>query len=76
MGDMGEDMVKSMGAGCFVCCVFIGIIIGFEYFCVNAFFRLNNHWIFTFDSIIVFICLSVFFIASMWRFYKWAIELL
>ena len=73
MGDMGDDIVKSMAAGCLICLVFICIIIGFEYYLFGAFF---GHHKATFDAVLVFSLVSVFFILAMWRLYIYAVKLI
>jgi hypothetical protein len=70
MGDMGDDIVKSLAAGCLIGMVFICAVLGGEYYLVKVFILTK----FTLDSLILFVACSVFFVASMWRFYKWAVN--
>lgn len=71
MGDMGDDILKSMGAGCLICWAFIWVVLVGEYCLFTVFFSAAV----TFDSVLLFILISVFFMAAMWRFYKWVIDL-
>jgi len=65
---MGDDIWKSLGAGCLIALVFISAILGGEYYLIKVFLLTK----FTLDGHILFVFISTFFIASMWRFYKWA----
>ena len=70
MGDMGDDIGKSLAMGCLVCIVMMCATAGGEYYLFRAFFRPPV----TFDSVLLFILISAFFIGAMWRFYKWAVN--
>lgn len=70
MGDMGDDIAKSLATGCFIGLFFISAILGGEYYLVKVFILTKL----TFDGLVLFVFCSIFFIASMWRFYKWAVD--
>lgn len=70
MGDMGDDIAKSLGVGCLIAMLFISAILGGEYYLVKVFILTKC----TLDGLILFVAISTFFIGSMWRFYKWAVD--
>lgn len=71
MGDMGDDIGKSLAGGCVVFLLFLAVEVGIEWYLARAFLCRPP---ITFDGILMFCILTVFFTASIWRLYMWAID--
>lgn len=71
MGDMGDDIGKSLAGGCVVFLLFLALWVGIEWYLARSFLCRP---LITFDGILMFCILTVFFTASMYRLYKWAID--